>query len=298
MSKLYHWLKKHDLVFYFVLAFAISWSVEIPLAIRAQSQPERPTVPFALHYLISYGPMLAAILVTGFTRGREGLNQLWARVVQWRVRPIYWLAAVSPLILLIITLPVWSVIQQQWPDLTQLGDVPFLPNLGLAALPLWILTSGLGEEIGWRGYALPRLQRRYSALTATLFLSVLWGLWHVPLFFYMEQPSIDTLVGNAPQFSYLSQPLMNAFWFLGLVAGAIVFTWLLNSSQGSILMVILFHGAYNFVTASVTANGIPAAIVSTLVMLWSVIVIFVFKPRTLAHAAKWETPQVALSKTG
>lgn len=175
MQKSDAWLKKHDLVLYFVLAFAISWSIAIPLAIRAQSQSARPTTPFARHYLISYGPMLSAILVTVFTRGWDGLRQLWAAVVQWRVRRIVWLAAVSPLIVLIFTLPVWSVIQQQWPDLAQLGDVPFLPNLGFGALPLWILTSGFGEEIGWRGYALPRLQRRYSALTATLFLSVLWG---------------------------------------------------------------------------------------------------------------------------
>lgn len=292
MNKLYHCLKRHDLVIYFVLAFAISWSIEIPLAICAQSQPARPSVPFALHYLISYGPMLSAILVTVLTRGREGLSQLWAGVVQWRVRLIDWLAAVSPLIMLIVTLPIGSVIQQQWPNLTQLGEVPFLPNLGLGALPLWILTSGFGEEIGWRGYALPRLQQRYPALTATLLLSILWGLWHMPLFFYMDQPSIDIPLGGLPQFSYLYQPLMNTLWFLGLAAGAIVFTWLFNSSQGSILMVILFHGSYNFVTASIIGNGMVAAVVSTLVMIWAVIVIFIFKPATLARAQKRQAIQV------
>ncbi len=292
MSKLYDWLKRHDLIIYFALAFAISWSIAIPLAIRAQSQPARPSVPFALHYLVSYGPMLSAILVTGLTRGRKGLCRLWGGVVQWRVQLIDWLAAVSPLIVLIVTLPVWSVIQQQWPDLTQLGDVPFLPNLGLSALPLWMITSGFGEEIGWRGYALPRLQQRYSALTATLLLSILWGLWHLPLFFYMDQPSIDTPLADLPQFSYLYQPLMNAFWFLGLMAGAVVFTWLFNRSQGSILMVILFHGSYNFVTASRIGNGVVAAIVSTLVMIWAVIVILVFKPATLARAQERQSTQV------
>jgi hypothetical protein len=70
-------------------------------------------------------------------------------------------------------------------------------------------------------------------------------------------------------------------WFLGLVAGAIIFTWLFNSRQGSILMVALFHGTLNFATASSIENGLVAALLSMLVMVWAVVLVYVFKPVTL-----------------
>lgn len=100
--------------------------------------------------------------------------------------------------------------------------------LGLAALPLWILTFGIGEETGWRGFALPRLQRGRSALSATIILWVFWALWHLPLFFYSYEASI------LPGF------------LIGLLAGAITLTWLYNSTSGTILLVALWHGTFNF----------------------------------------------------
>ena len=153
-------------------------------------------------------------------------------------------------------------------DFSLLGQVNFLPNLGVGALLLWIFTFGFGEEIGWRGYALPRLQKDRSALSATLILAVFWALWHLPQFFYLFDTAI--LVG----------------WFFGLTAGAIVFTWLYNSAEGSILMVALWHGAFNFITASKAGEGVLAAVLSTLVMVWAVAVIIWLKPTNLSHVEK------------
>ncbi|MDZ7336120.1 MAG: CPBP family intramembrane metalloprotease [candidate division KSB1 bacterium] len=93
---------------------------------------------------------------------------------------------------------------------------------------LWLLTYGIGEETGWRGYALPRLQKNHSALSATVILWVFWALWHLSAFFYLYDPTI--VIG----------------FLLGVLAGAIVFTWLYNSTGGSILMVTLLHGVFNF----------------------------------------------------
>lgn len=257
--------KRHPLLMFFILAYAISWAIEIPLALRAQGVIHVP-IPFGVHYLAAYGPMLAAIIVTGRTGGKEGLRELWGRMLKWRVRPMWWLVALAPLVLYALLAVALRLAQGQWPDLAALGQIDFLPNLGAGSLLVWFLTFGLGEETGWRGYALPRLQRGRSALSATAILWVFWALWHLPLFFYLYDVTI--IVG----------------FLLGLLAGAITFTWLYNSTGGSILLVAVWHGAFNFVTGCAACKtGIAAAVVSTLVMVWAVVVVVWFKPATLSR---------------
>jgi membrane protease YdiL (CAAX protease family) len=134
---------------------------------------------------------------------------------------------------------------------------------------LWILTFGIGEETGWRGFALPRLQNGRSAFSATLLLWVFWALWHLPLFFYSYDRSII--------------PGM----LFGLLAGAITFTWLYNSTGGSVLMTAIWHGLFNYTTACTSCKtGLIAAVISTVVMVWAVVVVIWFKPADLAHARK------------
>lgn len=255
------------LIIYFVLAYAISWAIGIPLALAKHGVIDA-VLPAWVHYFVAYGPLLSAVIVTGLSQGSSGLKALGRRVIQWRVRPVWWLAALSPLIIGSLVAVILSVVTTRPVTIEDLGRVNFLPPLGLIALPLWVFTFGLGEEVGWRGFALPRLQQRHNALTATLILGVLWTLWHLPQFFYLFDPGIA--VG----------------WVMGLMCGAIVFTWLFNSSGGSLLLVILWHGCFNFISASDAGNGILAAIVSTLVMVWAVIVCLVFKPKNLSRTER------------
>lgn len=262
------WTKRHSLVAYFILAYAISWAVQIPLALKAQGLSQAP-IPFSIHYLAGYGPMLSAVIVTWLTGGVSGLRELFRRILKWRVQPVWWLVAISPLALYVIVALVLRLMQGQWQDLGLLGQVDFLPDLGLGALFLWLLTYGIGEETGWRGYALPRLQKNRSALSATLILWVFWAVWHLPAFFYVYDPKI--IIG----------------FLLGLLAGAIVFTWLYNSTGGSIFMVALFHGVFNFTTGCTACKaGMISAIISTLVMVWAVIVVILFKPTNISHTEK------------
>ncbi|MFN3927040.1 MAG: type II CAAX prenyl endopeptidase Rce1 family protein [Pseudanabaenaceae cyanobacterium] len=161
---------------YFILAYVISWAVEIPLALKAQGLSQAP-IPLSIHYLAGYGPMLAAVIMTWLTGGVSGLKALFGGILKWRVQPVWWLVAISPVALAL------RLIQGQPLDLSMLGQVDFLPNLGLGALFLWLLTYGIGEETGWRGFALPRLQKNRSALFATFILWVFWSLWHLRAFF-------------------------------------------------------------------------------------------------------------------
>lgn len=266
MFKISTWAKKRPLLAFFVLAYVFSWIVEIPLALRAQGVIQTE-FPFWAHYLAAYGPMLSALILTGLRRGWDGLRELLGRMTKWKVNPGWWVAALAPLgLYLLVGMALW-LIQGQRLDLTTMGQLDYLQALGLAALPLWILTFGIGEEIGWRGFALPELQKDHSPLFATFILWIFWALWHLPLFFYSYPAAI------IPGF------------LIGLLSGAIIFTWLYNSTGGSILMVALWHGAFNFTTACTSCKtGTAAAVISALVMVWAVLAAMLLKPTKLEPA--------------
>lgn len=260
--------RRHPLVVYIVLTYLFSWSIFIPLALKKHGLVEFP-VPMPVYYAASFGPLLSAIITSYLLGGSDALKELFARMVRWRVGPAWWWIAFSPLILLAVTVVVLKIATGGWFDLKLLGVVEFLPDLGIGALLLWTLTYGLGEETGWRGFALPRLQRNHSALLATFYLWIVWALWHAPAFFLVYDPVI------LPGF------------LIGVFAGALVFTWLYNSTGGSILIAIVFHGVFNFTTGSKASKaGMVAAVISTIVMVWAVLVVLLYKPENLSRADK------------
>jgi membrane protease YdiL (CAAX protease family) len=256
------------LIGYFILAYVISWTVGIPLALAKQGIIQ-PVFPEWFHYFVSYGPMLSALIVTLATQGQQGIKELWGRIIKWRVGGIWWFVALSPLIVGLLVALVMNLLTNNKISFSDLGEIHFLPPLGIGALFFWVLTFGIGEEIGWRGYALPRLQKDRNALYATIILAFFWALWHLPQFFYLFDTSIA--IG----------------WIIGLFSGAIVFTWLFNSAEGSILVVAIFHGCFNYISASSAGNGLLAAIVSTMVIIWAVVVVFLYKPKTLSSKGKF-----------
>lgn len=249
-----------QLVIYFILAYLFSWSVGVPLSLAHQGIIPA-VLPTWTHYLVAYGPMLSAIVVTAVTQGIPGLKGLGRRMVRWAC-PKWWVMAFSPLIVGFLLIEILNLISGNPIGLAALGTVNFLPPLVLWALPLWFFTFGLGEETGWRGFALPRLQERRSALQATLILAFLWALWHLPQFFYVFDP------------------IMAPGWAIGLFAGAIVLTWLYNSSK-SILIVAIWHAGFNFVTASVADTGLLPALLSAFVIFWAVTLLKRTDPESL-----------------
>lgn len=265
-------MRPSPLAMFFILAYAVSWAAAVPLAAAYLGWIRQP-FPRAAHYLMAFGPLVAAVVATTLTAGRRGLEDLLARMVRWRVGSIWWLAAISPLLMYAVAACLLRLAQGTWPDPRLLGQVNFLPNLGIGALLLWLLTFGIGEETGWRGFALPHLQRTRSALGATLTLWVVWGIWHIPALVYLFGPAT------------LADPFFIVGFAVGQLAGAIVFTWLYNST-GSILIVAVWHGTYNFVTASEAGKGTMAAIVSAPVMIWAVIIILAFGVANLSGKPK------------
>ena len=261
-------IERRPIISYYLLACSLSWAIQIPLALQAQDVIQSQ-LPFALHYLSGFGPLLSAAYMSWRLGGRQGLRGLFSRLTRWRVGLGWWAVALSPLFALVLLWLVARIIRGDPLTLLDLGRVEFLPNLGIGAAFLWIATFGLGEETGWRGFALPRLQANHSALSATLILWVIWSLWHLPLFFYMYEPSI--LPG----------------WLIGLLAGSITFTWLFNSTDGSLLMTVIFHGLFNFTTGCARCKtGLAAMVISSLVMVWAVLIVVIFRPANLASSDK------------
>jgi membrane protease YdiL (CAAX protease family) len=175
------------------------------------------------------------------------------------------LVALFPLIAYGILAVILRLSQGNWPGFDLLGQVQFLPNLGGGAFLFWVFTYGLGEEIGWRGFALPRLQTKWNALSANLVLWFFWALWHWPMFFYTYDPAFLPMI------------------MLRMLTGTVFLTWFYNSTGGSLLMMILWHGSYDFITASKSGEGIIATIVTAAVMIWAFIIIFWFKPANLSN---------------
>lgn len=269
------WSRGRSLVVYFILAYLITWLFEVPLAAAAQGWIRVP-VPFWIHYLGGFGPMLAALVVSWLGEGAGGVRRLLSGVTKWRVGWTWVLVAVLlPVGLFGVAAVIQRMSSGEWPDLALLGAVEYLPYLGIPlAMLLWFLTWGLGEEIGWRGFALPRLQHGRSALVATIILGVIHAFWHLPAFFYKDTYRSMGLAAGLPML------------VLSVVAAAITFTWLYNSTRGSILMVALYHALFDWLSVSKAGGALAPAVMSGVVWVLAVILVIVYKPSQLSRQEK------------
>ena len=150
----------------------------------------------------------------------------------------------SPIAYLAVALAVMAASGKAVPSGADFARFSGLPSgLGIVGVALLIVVvGGFGEETGWRGYALPQLQKRFSSLTSTLILAGLWAGWHIPQFFALHS------------YKEFSAGMGIGFVF-GLACGAIVATSLYNHTGGSILAVVVWHGLYNVVGGTTAATG-------------------------------------------
>jgi membrane protease YdiL (CAAX protease family) len=210
---------------YFVLALAVTWVLWWLAVLDARGLI---SVPIPAQPLGAFGPLVAAVIVTAQESGRAGLRSLLGRILQWRVAPIwYGVAILGPILLYLAALALEVLLGGQPPSLGSLVGV--LPIVGIITVYM-VFFVALGEEVGWRGYALPALQARYGALVSSAILGVLWCLWHLPLFFN-------------PDLHYSDLPFLLQLAFQ--IPAAILFTWVFNSTGGSVLLAILMHAVLN-----------------------------------------------------
>ena len=168
-------IRRYPLMTFFFLAFGITWVVWVPRAAGAQLG--------VVGQVWTWAPAIAALLAAALTGGRPAVRELGVRLVRWRVGWQWYLVVIlGPAAFSIVVAGVYAFLGGSW-----VAAVPpaLRGETSLALLPLLLailaLTDGLGEELAWRGFALPRLLSQYNALVASLILGVLWALWHLPL---------------------------------------------------------------------------------------------------------------------
>jgi membrane protease YdiL (CAAX protease family) len=248
-------MRRRPLLTFFVLAYALSWAWWVPLVLAGELV--RPGTGWPTHFPGLLGPALAAFVVTARTHGRAGVRDLVGRMGHWRVAPRWYGWVLAPLALFAVAATGVGLSGGGWPAVADFGVISGLSTVGVLGVCVLIFAvNAYGEETGWRGYALPALQRRHDPLTASLLLAVGWAGWHAPLFF---------LLASYRDFGAAVLP----GFFIGMVAGAIVLTWLTNGAGGSVLLPALWHTSYNLVAGTAAAQGAVAAVVTTGVIGWA-----------------------------
>ena len=210
------WAGQREVALYLVLAYVISWSIWPLVLLNPQSSP-----------LVPFGPGLAAVLIALTVGGRAGLLSLLGQLRKWRVKAAwYGIALGVPLAVPALALSAAVAIADAPVPHWEASDVAQLAG----TLVVTIIIVGLFEELGWRGFLLPRLQRRHSELTAALILGVTWLPWHLP-----------EMVSDPGQ-----RPL--APFAVYVMAQSVLLAWLYNATQASLPIVIVFHAAFNSCT--------------------------------------------------
>ena len=234
-STLKRFIIRHPVLAYFVLAFVVGWLVWLPLVL---SESGIGLLPFTVSFTDAFNPLvgfvgltLTAFLVAAVAEGTAGVRQLRRQILRWRVGVRWYLLVLLAIPIVFLLggtlwrgLPLATTIQQEW-----LGFfAAYLPQTVLIGLLV-----NLWEEIGWMGFALPRLQRRYGPLAASAIVGTLFALFHLPLFFIGGMPTLGMVA--------LYMPLT----ILIAIPQRVVITWLFNNTGGSVIIAMLFHAAHN-----------------------------------------------------
>ena len=197
-------VRRRELVIFFVLSYLIAWS----------------TLPFGS--FLAFSPLFSAIIVVTIAEGWRGLAQLGRRLIRWRVNWIWYAAAIGlPLLVHAVAIALNMAAGATAPSLTQFQ--PWYAVLLLFGLRMVNFTDGpLGEEPAWRGFAQPRLQSKWSPLASTALLGVLITGWHLPLVF---MPQFDLGLPD------IASTVAVTFWY----------AWLFNRTGGSVLLPLIAH---------------------------------------------------------
>ena len=245
--------KSKPTLLYIILAYGITWMILFPL-IPFYDQLN-PVIREFWHVLGSFGPAIAGIIVIGKWKGKEGIKDLLKRCLKYS-GIMSLIIALIPLLVFLVVFPIDQLTGSfTFNMLIESLKTEYLGYLWL--FPFSSLFYGIFEEIGWRGFLLPNLQRRWNALKSSAIITVIWWLWHLPMFFYRYD-----LV-----FAFTVMPLL-------LFSGTLVFTYLFNKSAGSLLMVMLMHITYDLVSAHNT--GTSTIVISVCWIILDVIILALY----------------------
>ena len=248
-------MNRKKVITFTLLAYAISWTIWGRQALNSLLDLGW-TISEWNHILAGLGPFLSAVLTTLLFDKGTGVKAYF-REKLFRLPTAKWLLVGlgMPLVFFLVPYGVLGLFQGSWPASSVLGYNSKVPvQHPLAVWLMWCLFYGLGEEGGWRGLLFPELAKAYPARIATFYVALIWGPWHLPVFFYDK----DFMTMG---------PLGILGWFVGLVFGSFLLGWLVKQAHWNLWPVILWHGTFNFFTTSEQLDPLFPGIMSALVIL-------------------------------
>ncbi|GAB4407026.1 MAG: type II CAAX endopeptidase family protein [Anaerolineales bacterium] len=226
-------VRRYPVAAFYVLAFVISWLGWFPQTLHARGIFPFDSPLFAL--LGGAGPTLAAVLVIWALKGKDGPRELFAPLAWWRASWGWWaFAFLGWFGIAAVALGVGALFG---------GRFDAVLRFNWAAVPaifVTMLLSNVWEEIGWRGFALPRLQERYGDLAIAVIMGLLWSLWHLPLYLNPTSPM--------SQLPWVGDVVFS-------VALTVIYTWLYNGTGRSLLFVSVLHAMSNTVAFALAESG-------------------------------------------
>lgn len=286
MRTLTSFVKRHQVVSFYILAYTLAYLALIPAAylyLQGRVSATQDVLLFIL--LASFSPMVSAILLTALVEGKPGVVTLLKKLAKWRVNIIWYLVAIyGPLV---VAFSAYLILggASAWANISKFPQALILIPVNMA-LNIWF--GPLGEELGWRGYALPRLLTRHTALMASLIIGVLWSFWHLPLYVF---PDFWFGAQSIPEFA-----LVFAFQTTGL---SIIFTWLYQQTGGSVLHTTLLHSAFNatqfyFIPRPIPESSLVAWGQAGLIWLVALVLLVIYGPARLSRAPSGDQPSQTL----
>ncbi|MDH4212047.1 MAG: CPBP family intramembrane metalloprotease [candidate division WOR-3 bacterium] len=259
-------IKRHPVPVYFALTFIISWGgillvIGGPGRILCTSEQFDKLLPFVILAILA-GPSVSGILLTALAYGRTGLREVKSRLFMWRVG-IRWYA-VALLAAPLLMMAIYSILSLLSPE--------FFPGIlaaenKLSHLLMGLVTglmAGLFEELGWTGFATPRLRQRYRILGTGLIVGLPWAVWHILPAIWLGFAS-STVSGALSTVSYLMDP------FLFLVAFRVLIVWVYDRTGGSLLLAMLMHMSLTSSARIFTPMGIVGVPLMLFGIIWAAV---------------------------
>ncbi len=257
-----------NVLIYTLLAYGFSWAAMSPFVLNSRGIIEFPFPGLLPVFgpLATFGPMAAAVLMMVLTEGRSSLTAWVKRCFSASFGIWWWVAAIL-----------------LWPGFQAFGyvagllsgaelETPVILTTPWVLIPVFLQTfligGPLGEEMGWRGYALGQLQNRWSALTSSLVLGVIHACWHLPIWFVVGPGGRD-------------MPFL--LFATNVVTQTVIYTWLFNNSKGSLWPVMLFHTFQNMVLFNAFGSQVGFAAFAVVFLGGVVAIVLIFGPKRLVR---------------
>ncbi|MFX0141507.1 MAG: CPBP family intramembrane glutamic endopeptidase [Candidatus Hodarchaeota archaeon] len=268
MSKIFS-SENRNLILYFLITFSWSWSFWLPAVLSPTGYSE--PLFFAFYLIGVFGPFVGAFSLTFINEKMEGVKKLGKQFWNVKINPKWWLVIIFLYPVLFIVPFFIAVIAGIYTPPDMYFSQPWLVIVSIPInFAINFIGAPLGEEFGWRGYALPRFQARWNAFISSIVLGIIWGIWHLPLLIISTTSDLVISI---------------VLYILMVILVSILYTWIFNNTKGNILGLIIFHTIENTMEGLFFVPNIlySALFFGGLLLIADVLVVLIFGPKHLVR---------------